>query len=402
MGKIIKISTRRNLFYLLQVIFHYYSRKVVLIIITQMFEFSGSLIFTILMLLGEFFAGLTIHLYQIFFFEKKENKKTKYFGIELIQKEKKINRPDSKLKIGLLIFFTASFDFIEFVIDSYYIPKYWQLSKTITPRFGGVIIIFSSLLCYFNLRLKISKHQFYSLLIIGICSIIIIIFEIIYRGKETTIASLVFPYFLIFINLILVTFTDVVEKYLLEYDFMSPFITLMVESIFGLILASFYTISENPFNDMKKLYESSDGGKYVLLIFLLFLYLAFSAGANVYKLLSNVLYSPMAKSLAGYILNPFVFIYYFINEDDFASNGEKNYFHFFINIFLAITISFFGCVYNEFLVLSCCGLEYDTYAEISMRAKSTIIHDINKEINDDDNNSVFEDYQLHFLKDIDD
>ena len=51
---------------------------------------------------------------------------------------------------------------------------------------------------------------------------------------------------------------------------MSPFITLMVESIFGLILASFYTISENPFNDMKKLYESSDGGKYVLLIFLLF------------------------------------------------------------------------------------------------------------------------------------
>ena len=80
MGGFIKISTRRNLFYLSQVIFHYYSRKVVLIIINNLFIFNNSLIFTILMLLGEFFAGISIYLYQKLFFEKK-NTKTKYFGI---------------------------------------------------------------------------------------------------------------------------------------------------------------------------------------------------------------------------------------------------------------------------------------------------------------------------------
>ena len=96
--------------------------------------------------------------------------------------------------------------------------------------------------------------------------------------------------------------------------------------------------------------------------------MAFSAGANVYKLLSNVLYSPMAKSLAGYILNPFLYIYYYINEDEFTSNGEKNFLYFFINVILAIIISFLGCVYNEFLVLSCFQLNYETYSEISLRA----------------------------------
>ena len=383
MGGFIKISTRRNLFYLSQVIFHYYSRKVVLIIIiNNLFVFNNSLIFTILMLLGEFFAGVSIHLYQILFFEKK-SKKTKYFGIELIQKEKKMNRPDNKIKITLLIFFTAVFDFTEFIIETFYLPKYNDLSKTITLRFGGIIIIFSSLLCYYNLRLKILKHQFYSLILIGICSILIIIFEIIFGKKGMTIGEYFFTYFLVLINLILVTFTDVVEKYLLEYDFMSPFITLIGESIFGLILASIYSLKENPFKDLKRIYEETDTGRFILLVFLLFLYMAFSAGANVYKLLSNVLYSPMAKTLAGYILNPFLYIYYYIHEDEFTSNGEKNFLYFFINVILAIIISFLGCVYNEFLVLSCYQLNYETYSEISLRADDEDNNfDINKTISD--------------------
>ena len=367
MGGFIKISTRRNLFYLSQVILYYYSRKVVLIIINNLFIFNNSLIFTILMLLGEFFAGISIHLYQKLFFEKK-NTKTKYFGITLIQKEKRMNRPDNKIKITLLIFFTAVFDFTEFIIETFYLPKYKELSKTITLRFGGVIIIFSSLLCYYNLKLKILKHQFYSLILIGICSILIIIFEIIFGKKGMSVGEYFFTYFLVLINLVFVTFTDVVEKYLLEYDFMSPFITLILESIFGLILASIYSIRDDPFKDLKRIYEESDAGHFLILLFLLFLYMAFSAGANVYKLLSNVLYSPMAKSLAGYILNPFLYIYYYINEDEFTSNGEKNFLYFFINVILAIIISFLGCVYNEFLVLSCFQLDYETYSEISLRS----------------------------------
>ena len=106
----------------------------------------------------------------------------------------------------------------------------------------------------------------------------------------------------------------------------------------------------------------------ILYYFYFFLYFAFSAGVNAYKLLSNVLYSPMTKFLAVYILNPFLYVYYYINEDNLSSGKEKNFFYFIINAILAITISFFGCVYNEFLVISCCGLDYETHREISIRA----------------------------------
>ena len=51
------------------------------------------------MLLGEFFAGLSIYLYQIYFFKNKNVKNAEYFGIKLITRESKMKRPDSYKKI---------------------------------------------------------------------------------------------------------------------------------------------------------------------------------------------------------------------------------------------------------------------------------------------------------------
>ena len=50
------------------------------------------------MLLGEFFAGISIYLYQIYFFETKNDSKTKYFGVQLIYKINKLKHPDNKKK----------------------------------------------------------------------------------------------------------------------------------------------------------------------------------------------------------------------------------------------------------------------------------------------------------------
>ena len=52
------------------------------------------------------------------------------------------------------------------------------------------------------------------------------------------------------------------------------------------------------------------------------------------------------------------------------SDGEKNYFYFIINIIIAFIISFFGCVFNEFLVLSFCGLDHETHFSVSIRAEN--------------------------------
>ena len=367
MSKLILISIRRNLYYIINLIIHYYLRKVDLIIINTKFQFNDSLIFTFLMFFGEFFAGLSIFLYQHIFL-KKDIKTVKHFKIPFSIYKPKMNRTDNIFKIGLLIFFSASFDFIEFVIATFYIPRFEIISSTAEYRFGGLIIIIGALICHFNLRIKILKHQFYSLIIIGICLAIIIILEIIYRGKGVSFGDFCFAHMLVVGYLIFVPFTDVIEKYLIEFNFINPFLILMIESIFGFIFISIYSAGENLFKNFNEIYSNYSTGEFVLFIFLLFLYFVFSAGTNAYKILTNGLYSPMAKTLAVYILNPLIFLYYFIIGNDFLSDGERDWFYFIANIIISLIISFLGFVFNEFIILSCCGLEYETHSFVSKRA----------------------------------
>ena len=367
MAKLIHISIRRNLYYIINLLIHYYLRKVDLIIINTKFQFNDSLIFTFLMFFGEFFAGLSIFLYQHIFL-KKDIKTVKHFKIPFSIYKPKMNRTDNIFKIGLLIFFSASFDFVEFVIATFYIPRFEIVSSTAEYRFGGLIIIIGALICHFNLRIKILKHQFYSLIIIGICLAIIIILEIIYRGKGVSFGDFCFAHMLVVGYLIFVPFTDVIEKYLIEFNFINPFLILMIESIFGFIFISIYSAGENLFKNFNEIYSNYSTGEFVLFIFLLFLYFVFSAGTNAYKILTNGLYSPMAKTLAVYVLNPLIFLYYFIIGNDFLSDGERDWFYFIANIIISLIISFLGFVFNEFIILSCCGLEYETHSFISKRA----------------------------------
>jgi hypothetical protein len=364
---------------------YYYLRKIDSIILTSKFKFENSLIFAILMFLGEFFGGLTIFIYQSLA-SKQKNRKGYHFGIKLIGNIFKLNRRDGYFKIVILIFFAAFFNFMQFIIASFYIPKFNIVSTTATYRFGGIIIIIGALLCYFNLRIKILKHQFYSLIIIIICSILMIIFEFIFKINGVLIKDFSLAYFFVICNLIFVAFTDIIEKYLLEFDFMDPFLTLLMESIFGFIFIAIFSFGNNPFEDVIRLFVENDVGNFIFLIILLVLYFVFSAGTNVYKLLSNVYYTPMAKSIAIYILNPILLIYSYFYENDFQIEGKSNIIYLIVNIILSIIIGFFGFVYNEFLVLFCCGLEFETHLVISKRSQfqfENAVQELKSIINDE-------------------
>ena len=338
---IVHITIRRNLLYVIYLMVYYFLRKVDLIIISEKFKFNESLIFTFLMLFGEFVAGFAIYIYQRYFFKKRPNKASTYLGIELLQNDIILTRPDNILKILLLIFFCAYFDFVQFVILTFFMPKFSALSPTAESRFGGGIIIVGALICYYTLKFKILKHQNYSLLIIAICLIIITILEIIFQGKGVPFGNFFIAYLLLLGYIVLVPFTDVIEKYLIETDSMNPFLILGIESIFGLILAGIYSEGENPFKDLPRIYRECSGGEFALFIFLLFLYFALSGALNAYKILINGIFSPMVKTLSIYILNPIIYTYYFIIGYDFLSEGERNWFYFIANIIIAIIVSFF-------------------------------------------------------------
>ena len=135
--------------------------------------------------LGEFFGGLSVLIYQKAFFKKSKNNKverTRSF-IKIIQDRKQMNQADRTPKIILLMFLGAFFDFIEYVILSFYIPRIAKMSPTADIRLKGIITISSSLIFTFALKLKIGRHQIYSLIIIGICLILINIIEFYIKEK---------------------------------------------------------------------------------------------------------------------------------------------------------------------------------------------------------------------------
>ena len=365
----IKLTLRKNLIYIIQLSIYYYIRRIDYIIIKQLYPFKDSLIFAFLMHLGEFFGGLASYLYQNTFLKKAKTTKN-IWGLNLIQKSATMRRIDGKFKILLLIFFSAFFDFMEYVLVTFFVPYIVVLSPTADLRLTSIATISTSLISKYALKLKIGRHQIFSLIIIGICLSLVIIVEFIYQTQVAEFGKLFIAYILTMLSSVCIAFNDVIEKYLTEFNFINPFIILTTESIFGIIFVFLYSYSyqKDPFIEIKKFHDELDTGDFILLIFLLFLYFVFSAGTNVYKILANVFYSPMAKSVAIYLLNPFIIIYSYFYENDFLSKGEPNVLFLIINVILSIIIVFFGFLYNEFFILKCFRLEYETHYIISSRS----------------------------------
>ena len=381
----IKLGFRRNLIYIIQYFIYYYTRRIIKILISFIFEFNDSMIFSLLMHSGEFFGGLFSYLYQKKFVTKNR-KPVKLLGIKIIANKNKMNRADTRIKIALLIFFAAFFDFTEYILINFFIQRTAKISPTSDLRFNSITTIASSLIFTFALRLKIGKHQFYSLLITAICLILVLIVELIYNTDILgSFSNLLFAYILTLLALSFISFNDIIDKYLYEFNFLNPLLILFLESIVGIIFVSIFSLKYSPFQEIKKKYNEFKTGTFALLLFFLFLYLVFSALLNIFKVLSNVYYSPMAKSVSSYVLNPALIIFSYFGQNDFLIKGEQNALYFVINVVLSIIIVFFGCVYNEFFILKCWGLDYETHHVIAKRADTQDLEmsDITG-INDDD------------------
>ena len=169
----IKIGFRPNLIYLLMLIIFNFLRKIDSIVMDKVLEFDSSILFTLIMFLGEFITGFILYTYEIRFLSKKKN--NIFMGIKLIKGPSDISHPDSNFKIYLLLFMASFFDFIEFIMSTFYLPQFEGISQTLEMRLSSILIISSALFFYFLLKFPIFKHQMFSLLIIFICLIIIVI-----------------------------------------------------------------------------------------------------------------------------------------------------------------------------------------------------------------------------------
>ena len=348
----IKFVSRPNIIYILQLIIWNELRTIEKIIISDVLGFTGSGIFTPLMFIGEFLAGLIIYQYQKKFL-KKNRKQPRFLSILLIQGPNDISPHDKTTKIYLLIFFSSFFDFVEFTLSFSYLVKFYKISGSLKSRLSGILTISSALFFYFLLKLQIFRHQFFSLIIIGICLIIVIITEFIFQEENIFLPywkftiALVIIFFIHFFNSLL----DSIEKYLFEYNYFNPFKALMWEGIFGFFFSFAYCFIDNYIKNIISFYHNEGTRKFIILILLLVLYMILCGGRSVFRVITIKIYSPMAKTLTHYLSNPIYIIVDFIRKKDFVFKRERSILYFIINLIISFFITICGCVYNEFIVL---------------------------------------------------
>ena len=375
----LKIQLRPNLKYPLQLLINSSARDIENILINYFFDDTISLIYTPLMFLSEFFSGLIIHLYQKQSLKKNKTKKMHQYTSKDLYSAKFLVKSftkeyvtmDSTTKIMFLIFIVGFYDFVQFMI-SFHTPKFINISRSIGKRLSGFLTIFDALFYYYVLRLPTYKHEFFSLIVIGICLLLVISTEFIFQ--EINIFLSYFQFINVFLIMLVEQFcsamVDSNEKYLFEYNSVNPFFALMFEGIFGFILFFIYGIYKSPFTEIINFHTNASISEFTIFIFALILYTVLSGLKNSFRVLTTKIYSPMTTTFLDYIFNPIYMIIDFSFEDDFIIKGKKDYTFFLINLFLGLIISFFGCVYNEFIILFCCSLDKDTYKQVSIRSNA--------------------------------
>ncbi len=367
------------------------------------YNLKYSLLFVLIMLLSEFVSGLSLFLYQKKNLINKNENEQVFMGIKLIKSTiTNLPHPDSTLKIYILIFLISLLDFIEFLIQTYYCPLYLKELKlnrnygllTSNTHLTSILALTSFLLYWKIFKSKILRHQKLSLYIIFICTILIIVldflFEIFYYDSKIKDIFIVFA--LIFIAHLFYSIYEIIEKYLLEYNFMNPFQLLMIEGGFGCVIAPifilcFCIITNSSFKEI--IFENFNEDHAFPLIVFLFIYFILCGARNTYKEVTNKIFSPVTLSLSYCILNPIMIIIYII-----ANNIKERQKDIIIIIYdiahlvLSLIIVFFCCIYNELIILFCCNLERDTHYEIYKRADND--KNMNYLLNVDDDDDIIE------------
>ena len=393
-----KFGFRKLHFYpLMLLLFIFLRRCAEECLITLTYKEKIDFIIPLLIFLSQSIIGGLIHLY---YSKVNTGKKIKYnvlspFKIEtvtFIYKKSNLSKVSKKKKI-ILVIFASMFNFIGTIIRHDNVENYGTKKGnniTLEMKVRSMQIIISTLLCYYSLRSNIYRHQKLSVIIISIFLAFIIIIEL-YVSEDILGKFLTLLYCLG--SCLFRSFLDVIEKYLFDFNYINILKILIYEGLIGLLFYVIYVIYlllYNPYQSHGKeiIKDMSElDHRFISFIILVIIYIIISGFRNAYRVTTNKYYSPMSRALIESTLDPLLLLYNFFTTDE--KNEYKNYWAYFSLILIClIAISFFSLVYNDFVILKFCGLQYNTYSEITNRLYSIQMDkEIDYYLNDEESNS---------------
>ena len=366
---LIKIGLRKNILYPFLFILFLFLRQIAKSMIEVMIKWKvkkKEIALTFLMLATIYLVQLIMGIIKLLFIylnnpnkptneELKEKKK----GLILIKNSEKLESPDSVFKIFALIFFAAYFEIVGAITRRCFKgDKNVDTYDEYHAKFRCIELCFASILCFFIFHIQILKHQLFSLLIIMICFIIVLIFDI---DKEEDIFKNIGN---IIISSFCRVYLDVIEKYLFDYNFLDLYQIMAYEGIINCILTSILYINDKPREEIIQIFKMEN--KYVFFtFFFIFIYSILTWFKNVYRRITIKFYYPMTRALAESVLDPILIIYDFFFFESYKKNSS-----FYATLSCSIITIFCSCIYNEIFILYCCGLEHETHYEITYRSKT--------------------------------
>ena len=355
----IKFGFRENLLYpSLFVLFLAIRRLIKYILELLLLEIKLSYILVSTLFISEIVIG---SIYLLIRYKKNNfHIESEFMGIPLFTKDKYLKRPDSNFKVIILIIFAAYFEIVGSMSRRYLSnDSSNELYDEYHARYRSSEIIIASIICSFTLKIKIYKHQIFSLIIILICLLVIFITELLCKVEN-----------LLFCIIILISstcrvFLDVIEKYLFEVDFVDIYkITVFEGSIDAIFMSTLYFFNK-PREELMNFIENKPQREpifYWMGILFLVSYGILSAFKDINRRYTIKLYSPMTRALAESILDPFFIIYgYFQSPINDESKKISKFISFIITLICSFIMVFCSCIYNEIFVLYCFGLEKNTH-----------------------------------------
>ena len=297
--------------------------------------------------------------------EKKSNNDITKSNITMVKNTPKHNKKYYLmiLSVGLLSLITSlAFNVFEMLVNRNINNNNKDIVNLhIQVDVKNIQIVFSGILSIFILKTRFETHQGVS---IGIIMLGLFIVNILNTTELNNLDN-IFIGLGIIANFFLSSLLEVLEKFLMEAHFISPFKLKFFEGIVGLgicIIPAIIALVRINYKALK-----GEGTITSLSLFIV-LYFLSELGTNSLNILTNFYYSPTQRSLtdalSSFLWNTFSSI--FILDKEHADYFELQV----IGIALGYPISFIGAlIYNELIIIHLCGMDKGTKKEMLRRSK---------------------------------
>ena len=286
-----------------------------------------------------------------------------------------MNNRHKLFKMLILIIVCSIFNYCYLFFKTIFLELKQYTFENVDSNYNAGIVICQIIVLFLLSRIYL-KCVLYKHLILGLCFIMLgnIIFFI-----ETFPSWKDYDFYLVLLGTSLNSVQIVIEKYIMEHKFITPFRLLFIEGIFGLIINSLTFYLFYLFRDADMIYCFSIRIQEVTNIttkikerIIPLLIFTFTRSLSSFtKMMSNAMYNPnyiYIGNIIYMIINTMVFIVSIFSKI-LVFYSLLDWIRMLEYLFLLI-----GClIYNEIIILHFCGFERNTKIVIQKRAKESEI-----------------------------